>query len=331
MTTSQKAALSLLISVVLFGVFSALAFTGLFDLLEARFYNPSITASLTREISRNANIIDGFLTDTQTRFAETLKEPGIQRSFLPNQSAEDIFERSRIYGLLVESLGGLQWIRFIDSSGGRIHYSTYDPDILHQDRLSLSYSNYSEADFPYEKIEVKDRETPKFTFDENGERILFSFPFYDSYDVYRGTALFALSVRAVSDRLISEGRLNVGWVLSIVSNPQGMVSGVTAADRISLTTLVSSVWIDGGTRPARLVFPDSDLAFTLISVKTSNGLYVGRLVSEELFSFPMTMKILLLVSFFLTVYLTIFLLFNLRQDSVTIVQNRLKLLQISLI
>jgi hypothetical protein len=43
------------------------------------------------------------------------------------------------------------------------------------------------------------------------------------------------------------------------------------------------------------------------------------------------MKIILLASFFFTVYLIIFLLFNLRQDNLTILHNRLKQLQLSLI
>ena len=43
------------------------------------------------------------------------------------------------------------------------------------------------------------------------------------------------------------------------------------------------------------------------------------------------MKLILLFSLFLTVFLLIFFLFNLRQDPITIVQNRLKLLETSLI
>jgi NACalpha-BTF3-like transcription factor len=43
------------------------------------------------------------------------------------------------------------------------------------------------------------------------------------------------------------------------------------------------------------------------------------------------MKVILLVSIFFTIYLAIFLSFNLRQDTMTIIQNRLKGLQISLI
>jgi hypothetical protein len=59
--------------------------------------------------------------------------------------------------------------------------------------------------------------------------------------------------------------------------------------------------------------------------------FTGLFETEELFSYPQTMKIIFLVAFFLTVYLTIFLFLNLRQDPVTVVQNRLKRLQISLI
>ena len=330
MTTSQKAALTLLISVLLFGAFTALAFTGLFDLLEARYYNPTITANITREVSRNAESIEEFLVDLQNRFAESLANPSVERSFLPNQSAEDIFERTRIYGLFTESIAGLQWIRFIDLGGSRIHFSTYAPDVLYQDRLSLSYRNYSDEDLPYRNIAVPDHGVAKFTFDENADRILFSFPFYDSFDVYRGTALFSLSIKAVSDMLISDGRMKVSQNLSIVSNPAGFISGIPASSEKELTSWVSSVWREGVTGTTGFNSVVSGVSLELVSVKTNN-FYVGRFVNEDMFSFPLTLKIILLVSSFLTVYLTIFLLFNLRQDSVTIVQNRLKQLQISMI
>ena len=331
MTTSQKAALSLLVSVVLFGIFTALSFTGIFNLIETRFYNPSITASITREISRNAEEINSFFTELQTRFSETLKEPPIRRSFLPNQSAEDIYERSRIYGILIESLGGLQWVRFIDSGGSRLHYSSHEPDILYQDRMSLSYHNYSEPDFPYAKISVGDNEALKYTFDERVDRILFSFPFYDSFDVYRGTALFSVSIKAISDHLLSNGRIKAGQEFYVISDPPGMISGMSSVSENSLTAQVSAIWKRGGQNLARIDSPGSGISLNLISTKTSQGFMVGRLVNEDMFSFPDIMKIILLVTFFLTVYLTIFLFFNLRQDSVTIIQNRLKQLQISLI
>jgi len=76
------------------------------------------------------------------------------------------------------------------------------------------------------------------------------------------------------------------------------------------------------------------LLFGVFSVLAFTGLFdlfIGRLVNEDVFLFPTVMKVILLVSFFLTTFLIIFMLFNLKQDPLTVVQNRLKQLQISLL
>ncbi|GHV48096.1 hypothetical protein AGMMS49546_38350 [Spirochaetia bacterium] len=156
-------------------------------------------------------------------------------------------------------------------------------------------------------------------------------PFYDSFDVYRGTALFTLSVRAVTERLVGEGRIKVGEDVSLVSNPSGILTGLPGVSQDTLLSMVSSIWNEGvlSLSPLNSSAPENTLA--LISAKTSQGIFVGRLVHEGLFVFPAIMKIILLCSFFLTVYLIVFLFFNFRQDTTTVVQNRLKKLQISLI
>jgi hypothetical protein len=331
-TGSQKAAFSLLISVVLFAGFTVLAYTGLFDLVEAKFYNPSITTSLVKDVNLDAESVDNFLASLEDRFSATLREGAVRRSFLPNQSAEDIFERSRIYGILLESLGGLQGVRFIDAGGTRLHYSTYQTDILFQEELSMSYRNYTDVSgsVPYERIASSDQGQPRLIPDQAGERILFSFPFYDSFDVFRGTAAFSLSVRAVGDRLTGEGRIKVGENVSILENPAGILTGLPVSSAQALLPRVASIWNEGLLNPATLD-SGSGISLALISARTSQGFFQGRLVNETLFEFPQVLKIILLVSFFLTVYLTVFLLFNIRQDSFTVVQNRLKQLQISLI
>ncbi|MDR0624074.1 MAG: hypothetical protein LBG10_06545 [Treponema sp.] len=333
MTVSQKAALSLLISVFLFAGFAVLAFTGLFDLVEARFYNPSITKSLNREVSLDTETVQEFLGELEGRFADTLNDAAVRRSFLPNQSAEDIFERTRIYGVLLESLGGLQSVRFVDSAGIRIHFSTYAQDIFSQDRLSIAYRNYNEGpgNLPYDQVAVPNQGPVKFTLDEAGDRIIVSFPFYDSFEVYRGTVLFSVSVRAVAERLISKNRIKVGDDVSIISVPPGIVSGLPGTAKSAMLTKVASIWNDGLLTLTPLDSAGSDTTLALLSSKTSQGIFIGRLINETLFAFPQSMKVILLVSIFLTIYLTIFLFFNLRQDTMTVIQNRLKGLQISLI
>ncbi|MDR2158682.1 MAG: hypothetical protein LBP23_01300, partial [Treponema sp.] len=227
-TVSQKAALSLLISVFLFAGFAVLAFTGLFDLVEARFYNPSVMKSLSREIEEDTGAIQNFFAELESRFSEALREEAVRRSFLPNQSAEDIFERSRRFGVLMETLGGLQSVRFVDEGGLRIHYSTRPQDILNQDRLSVAYRNYDSIPdtLPYDQVAVQALGSVKYTLDGIGDRIILSFPFYDSFEVYRGTALFSLSGRAIAERLVSTGRIKVGDDVSVIPEPPGIVTGV---------------------------------------------------------------------------------------------------------
>jgi len=352
-TTSHKAAISLLIAVLLFGGFSFFAYGGLFDLLETRFYNPSVTAHLSRDITQNADAINKFFAETRERFSETLKTDEVRRSFLLYPSADLVSARSGIYKVLFESFYGVQWVRFIDADGKRLLFSSYGPDILNLDEAFPVYADYDEPDIPYEIIAVPEDGMPKYTFAEKSRRILFSFPLYDSFDIYWGTALFSISIDAVSARLMGEGRIKPGDEITLVANPAGLLFGMPASGENAVLSQVSSGWarlaLSSRSWPAvqktSLDPPPSEFPLlpegnldpigpwrkVLLTARTSQGFFVGRLVNEEVFLFPAIMKIILLLAFFLTIYLIIFLLFNLRQDPLTVVQNRLMQLQISLI
>ncbi|GHU62013.1 hypothetical protein FACS189445_4600 [Spirochaetia bacterium] len=329
----RKAILSLLISIPLFAGFTVLAYTGLFDLVEARFYNPSVTGAINRELTDDTNAIEQFLEELQTRFAATLEDEAVQRSFLTNQDNDDIRRRATLYGILIESLPGLQSVRFIDAQGSRIHYSTWQPDILRRDRDSITYQNYTESPgyIPYWQVETPDQENPHIVIDDIGERLIFSHPFSDFYGIYRGTALFSLSVRALMDRMAAEGRIKVGEDVSVISEPAGMVTGLPHAGKSAVLPLIAQVWHDNILSLGRLHSGLTDTKLALMSMKTSQGIYIGRLIDEALLGFPRAMRLILLASFLLTVYLIIFLALNIRQDNMTVIQNRIKRLQINLI
>jgi hypothetical protein len=233
----------------------------------------------------------------------------------------------------MESLGGLQSVRFIDVAGRRIHYSTLESDILNRTQQSVSYRNYDEENevFAYSDISVTNQGETKLTLDSHQDRILFSLPFYDSYNIFRGTAVFSLSVRAISDRLLSAGLIKYGEDVSIVSDlSRGVVIGMPRTGKDALMNAVIVVWNEGINTLTPLDSGNGDLSFALISSKTDQGIFVGKVVDEALFAFPFAMKIILLASFFFTTYLIIFLLFNIHQDSMTLIQNRMKRLQINL-
>jgi hypothetical protein len=321
-----KPLLAIVISILVFTGYLHLVDTGLVYFIQTRFYNPSIVNSFVRENTLDAEIAQSHLFELQSKFAATLNEPAVRSSFLHNQIVEDIYERSRIFGMLLESTIGLQSVQFVDINGMRIHFSTSARDIIRVTPEYTAYRNYYEDPqaLLYELVSVSAGNSPKFTMDEQSDRIIFSFPFNDSMDVYRGTALFNVSIRAVAERLIAEGRLKVSDDISVVGSPPGILLGSPEAFRADIHGKVSEVWNEGTQSRITLDAEDTGISFSLISLRTGNGLFFGRLVNNVLFSISDSMKFILQLSIFLTFFLTFFFLLNLRPNPVMLVRNRIK-------
>jgi hypothetical protein len=332
-TIVQKAAFSILVSIVVLAVFSVIAFTGLFNLVETRFYNPSIMRFLTGETEADAQAVEIFLTGLQNDFAGTLNIDAVKQSFLSRQDDQDILERAGIFGLLFESQKGLQSVRFVDKGGQRVHFSTNPEDILNRNEARIAYKNYSDTVpfTPYSILAVPEQGQSKITFDSENDRIVFSFPFYDSMELYQGTAMYSLSAKAVTDMLIAKSRLKAGEEISLVADPAGMASGLPVKSKHALVPVIAAVWAEGVPGLSPLDSDDSASPLVLVSVKPEHGFFMGRVVEEKLFAFPLAMKLILLASLFCTTCLVLFLCLNFRADAVTIIQNRLKHLKFSLL
>jgi len=355
-----KPILALLISILVFAGFTYLTDIEILDFVEARFYNPSIFNSYVKENSIDADIAEDHIYSLQKKFEATLSEPAVQSSFLYNQSAEDIFERSRIFGILLETTSGLQTVQFVDSNGLRIHYSTSVRDVINQSVSSTAYRNYNEDPLalPYDMVSVPAGSSAKIIMDDQTDRIIFSFPFNDSMEVYRGTVVFCISVRALAERLVAEGRLKVNEDVSVIGTPRGILLGSPSSSKSDILKNVSVIWenelpllsapvIDTpllqettALQEASLFAPsvsrvvidagDSGVKYSLISQRTQHGFYFGRLVNDYLFSIPDPMKLILRLSMYITFYLTLFFLFNIKPNAVTLVRNRVKRLRDSL-
>ena len=329
MSTFIKPLVALVISILLFAGLIFLANGDLLDFVESRFYNPSVVNSYVRENAVDSQIVQKHINNLKSKFYATLTIPAIRSSFLYNQSPNDIFERSKVYGILMESTTGLQSIQFVDSNGVRIHYSTSARDIMSQDQRSTAYRNYNEnpASLPYEIVGVEDANHAKLTMDDQNDRIIFSFPFRDSMDVFRGTALFSVSIRAFAERLIEAGRLKISDNISLINEPAGIILGSPEMSKAAILKRVAETWNEGIKDYITLDAEDSGAAFSLISTKTDQNLFFGRLVNSDLFSISEPMKLILNVSIFLTFFLTFFFLINLKPNPTAVVSNRIRRLR----
>jgi len=332
LSLNLKPVLVLAASIVIFAGAVFLADLEQLDYVRTHFYNPSIVKSVIKENQRNAELVQNHIYELRDQFALTLNEPAVRGSFLYSQNADDIYERSKLFGILLETVSGLQYVQFIDSNGIRIHYSTSARDIISQSGEATAYRNYTEDSryLPYDDVSVPANENGKFTMDEANDRIIFSFPFFDSMDVYRGTALFSLSVRALAEKLIAEGGLKASDDVSVIRTPPGFVFGSPDTSKTEILEKVSAIWKDGLQEYAALEAEDSGVKFALISAKTTQELFFGRLINDSVFSIPDSMKLILQISMFLTLYLTLFFIVNFRPAPATLVKNRIKTLRANL-
>ena len=329
MSLYLKPVLVLVVSILVFAGAAYLADVELLDYVSTHFYNPSVVKSTIRENQKDAELIQNHIYELRDQFALVLNEPAVRGSFLYNQNADDVYERSRIFGILMETVSGLQSVQFIDSNGVRIHYSNSARDIINQSSESTAYRNYA-GDLPYDRVSVPAYGNAKFTMDGYSECIIFSFPFYDSMDVYRGTALFSLSARALAEILTVEGRLKANDDVSVIGIPAGVVFGSPDASKTDILGKVSLIWNNGFQDHITLDSQDSGVKYALISTKTDQDLFFGRLINNSIFSIPNSMKLVLQLSMFLTLYLILFLLVNFKPHPVTLVKNRIKNLRANL-
>ncbi|WP_461247390.1 hypothetical protein, partial [Treponema sp. R6D11] len=332
LSTFKKPALVLVISCILFaGIVYLLDFEPL-DFVRTHFYNPSFVNSVVKENEKAAEIVQTFFLDLENKFADTLNEPAVKSSFLYNQTAADIYERSRVFGILVESVSGLQSVQFVDSNGVRLHYSTSNRDVISISANSATYRNYTDDSrvLPYDDISVKANEKSKYTMDDTNDRIIFSYPFYDSMDVYRGTALFYLSARAVAEKLITEGILKPADDVSVIRDPRGIVFGSPSTSKAVLLGKISSAWNADFQEYVTFDAEDSGVRYALISTKTGNNLYFGRIINDSIFAIPASMKFIFHFSMFLTIFLVVFFLVNFKPHPLTLVQNRINTLRTNL-
>ena len=324
-----KPVLALAVSCLIYAGYHYLADAQLLSFIQMRFYNPSIYNSYVKENNTDASLVQNHIYELQDRFSSYLNMEVVRRSFFYNQSADDIFQRSRFFGLLLETTGGLQSVQFVDSNGLRLHYSTSTRDLLSQSADSTAYRNYNEDSqaLPFDIVSVPAGGAPKYIMDEKSGRVIFSYPFYDSMDVYRGTALFYVSINSLAEMLIAKNRINVSDIVSVINDPPGLLFGTPETSKTVLLNRVSGLWKTGIQGRIILDAFDSEASFSLIYTRTGNGMFFGRLVNNAQFLVSDSMAHVFNLSMFLTFYLVVFFFFNLKPNPIALVRNRIKRLR----
>ena len=356
MSGAQKFSLSLLISVVAFSGFAVLAWSGLFDYIETTFYLERVQSSVQLRVERISGQVEGFHRSNLDRFSAVLNQASVRRAFDVDQAREDIVERNSYFVALQSQLLSLDYVRFLDLGGNRLHFSTREGDFS-EDGTSRVYTPLSIldvgepspiGDLAYDVDSENTQQligegvpTPDIVLSPVNNQFIYRFPVLDEFGLFQGTALFYLHAGGLSTWLVRDGLVGAGDEVDLISAADGgtAAGGVLVNGRgqwsVTLESTITENWsaVLLGERP--VLAADGSTMFALFSSLPESGLSspytVLYLFPEDDLRMTDIMKIVLLAAIFLTVFLLVFLLFNLRQDAVVVLSDRVKRFQISLL
>ncbi|WP_315602218.1 hypothetical protein [Treponema socranskii] len=355
MTSGQKIAVSIVTTAVIFACFVVAAFAGLFSKIEARFYEPAKIADIRKQLDSVAECSETYINTLLEQFDTGenayLSDRSIASYALTSPTDSDVQQRTRRTAALFSEVSGLDGIRLIDANGRSVHFSTYPSDILKQTDSMRIYKNYDELrtplggdEFAFFKVSVPDTvegQRYRIVFDGEDNRILFTFPFYDPYGVYRGTMIFYINARDFNRMLIARNLTTVANTGDLISDSSGAIGGfvfgMPSLGRDDIEREAVARWRDNSTGPDKIAaIPASggeskESYWILISSNRSRFIKTAGIYRDSIFIMPHTVQFLLLTCVFITLFLTIFMLFNLRRDDMVVIRDRVKRFQLALI
>ena len=335
MRTSLKFLISLITSLAVFVGFFFLTSSGYDSFTETKIYQPAVIRSINENLLEIASASENWHNKNAETFKKLLEEDALKRVSLQEQISSDIDQRNTLVSNLISTLPGFMGFRIIDSQYQKIHFSTFAEDILSKSSSMISYKKYNDNKklIPYQHIEVLDGGDIKIVANSVYDFFLYCFPFYDIYDVYRGTAIFYVEGTSLLYQLVSEKLISIGDGLTLISDEAHTINGLlTGSQNISLPELQEIILNDWERLPQniRTISFEGKDNWVLITKKSNLG-YVGRLTEKHIFLFPAAIKYFLIFTAFITLFLIFFLLLNIKRDKLFIAQNKIQQLHLSIL
>jgi hypothetical protein len=355
-----KISLSLLISLILCGGFAVFSFTRLFNIVETTFFQRRIVEQREAQLERIAEKVADYHNRNIDYFEPLTEAQYTWNTFRPsNQLArEDIGDLELAVGGLLDLHPQIQMIRFLGADGESIHYSTRSEDIDSSDRQRRKYLDYDslEESVAASEFLVPAGSPPKVVIDGSQQRFIYSLPVEQNGE-YRGVALFYVYSRDLLEYLLRSLTLDLGDLTLI--GQRGIVFHSPQRNPLSVQSKLIEIWDSGAFR--REVYQESvtfevsssgqqqqgaadELGgeqtevkplrieqYNLLSLNTSEYGVLSLLIPYSVFQLQPIMKGVVLAAIFLTVFLILYLLFNLRQDPVLVLSQRIKRLQLDIL
>ena len=337
MRQSLKIAISLLASLLLFAGFAVVAFSGLFNVLQASFFLPRIERVYQSDLASLSAAIEHFHTANIEAYRGVARKDFVAASFFPNLSDATLKGWSDTTSQL-----GLFGVRLIGSDGRKnpvqqLPRSRREAANRARRRRTRTTTRTARTS-PLETLLVPPRRTAS-----GSDRRRPSAPSSTACRLRRlprpGPCRRARSSstsrsRTCSAQLAFSAGFPVDQV-SLVGTAGVLINGPAGSKTV--TDALLSIWAAKRVchRVRGAAFPDApdgtSAGYRVFSQRLALGGVASMLVANSRFEMTDLMKGLLLATFFFTVFLLLYLLLNLRSDPLEVLRQRVKRFQIQLI
>ena len=368
MTSGQKVAFSLLISVLAFCAFTVVAFSGLFDLLEVNFYQPIVQEIKQKKIDEITAAENEYFTTLIKRFNNFTLNPSVKTYVDLHPDDSDTQKREILRAQLLTSTAALKGIRIIDKNGRNLYFSTFADDVL-AGKKGTTYKNYENTnDFDFNSImanpslNLADDAEKKAKIIKNGDdnQLIFSLPFYNTNDSFAGTILFYCDASNFSQFLFNRNLIDINGFAALITPKKtnqkitgvgGFVFGLPNYGRESIKNQILKKWEENPEEHFWKLVPEKQLteddsarenpfqgevdqdeneqsvtptlcAFSFKNERDDIG-FITFLYDENELKFPNYMRILLLSTAFVTLYLAFFLILSFKHDDIVVIRDRI--------
>lgn len=346
MTSVQKVAFSLLITLVLSVIFVFTArSTNLLKILNEKYYSQSIIDEKNENLNKIAKSTDyyikKFLSQMEDEKKAFTKQECIRSYLEKNPSESLIVERRNLTAQLFEDNPALKGIRLIDKNGKFLHYSSFSDDVLNTNGNLKTYKNYTEIvensdEIDFNQIKVNEIEQKSKVFvDSKRNRIIISIPFYLSQDIYSATLVCYFNFYNIKNELIKNNAISEGENLNLVSEnlSGGIVNGIPNVSPEEFEKPILKKWKISKSykKPEESLQTKNKNYWVLLSSNLCEYLTVAGVYKSEIFEISKNLVYVLFTCCGITIFLIVFLLFSLKQSPEVVLKKKLKAIQLKII
>lgn len=358
MKSGIKAAVSLLVAILIFGGIAVASSLGLFSSVEQQFYEPARLKIINEKLDSIANCGNEYIQNLLVLFGAEkdgfLSHESVFSLAGQNPSAEAL----HLFESLKENCAGLEGFRIVDSAGKRVFYSSFRGDYVIQTEKGVQRRIYSncgnlyapngknELEYPVVSAYEDDKNPaaenseflPRIIFDGGGQRLIFSYKIQTSDEKsVPCSAIFYINPADFANLLVEKHIVSVNEQFSLVSSSDGKIGGfVFGLPNVGKNIFDSEIlkkWNEGVFGPDEIVSSDSgeNISWSLVSSRNAKFLHIGGIFSSDMLKMPSYVRSLLLVCAFVTVCLIVVIFFSIRKDDSVVIKSKIRGIQVGLL